>query len=423
MLFILAMSQETMGTKTLFTKFGALCTFLILFSTQVIGQQSYADFHHEEDITKKAEIGYYLWNEYLRNDLDSLKVMSVELLLSAAEEKSTFARAIGNSGLGSYLIRNGEIEVGIRHIEESKKYFEQKEDYTILSENYNELGNAHYLAGEYEKAIKSYLASLRYGGLSPDLTAAFSGKLGLGRSYCAIGDTAVGLFTVEKYKDESIKHMKFESAADAYAFMGMIEMDRGNMDLSREYYEKSIVFSGKSKSKSHLSHAYNNKAILHFNLGEADSSLMYFEKSLRLRERIGHHKGIIESNYNVGFFHLEMGDFHNAYIHFNKSAKLARERNFRGDESDALQELLGICNELDYISESERIEKRLDELTTYLENKKSEDQEIIAYAQKVIKEAEMSDEEEVVEEGSSLYMWIIGIVVVIVGFFLFRMKR
>ncbi len=413
-----------MKIKTLFTKpliLGVLAT--ILFSN-VFGQKTYADFHNETDINKKAEIGYFLWNEYLRNDLDSLKIMAVELLLSAAEEGSTFARAVGNTSLGSYLIRNGEMEVGIRHLEDSKKYFEQKEDYTLLSEAYNELGNGHYLSGEYQDAIKSYLASLRYGSLSPDLTAAFNGKLGLGRAYCAVGDTIVGLLTVEKYKDEAVKHMKFESAADAYAYMGMIEIERGDFDASRRYYEKSIVYSGKSDSKAHLSHAYNNKAILHFNLGENDSSLLYFEKSLKLRERIKHHKGIIESYYNLGFYHLETGDFHNAYIYFNKSAKLAKEQKFKGDEKDALQELMGLCNQLEYKEEAERIEQRLDELTAFMEKKKNDDSEIIAYAQKVIAEAEMKEEEdEETEEQSFSYIWLLGILALIPVLYAARKRK
>jgi len=413
-----------MPTKTLFTKICAACAFTLFLSTQVVGQQGYVDFQNEKDITKKTEIGYYLWNEYLRNDLDSLKIMAVELILSAAEEKSTFARAVGNNSLGSYLIRSGDVEGGIKHLEEAEKYFEHKEDYTLLSETYNELGNGHYLAGEYSEAIKSYLASLRYGSLSPDPTAAFNGKLGLGRSYCAIGDTSVGIFTVEKYKDQAVKHMKFESAADAYAYLGMIEMDRQNMELSREYYKKSTVFSGKSNSKAHLSHSYNNKAILHFNLGETDSSLMYFEKSLRLRERINHKKGIVESYYNIGFYYNETGDAHNAYINFNKSAELAKKYEFKGDELDALQELLNICNEQNYIEESKRIEKRQKKLSNYLEEKKTTDEEIIAYAQKVISEAEMEEEKvEPKEATSNMFLWTLGALVLILFAAAFRKRK
>ena len=44
------------------------------------------------------------------------------------------------------------------------------------------------------EAIKSYLASLSYGRHSPDLTAAFQWKTWFGTAYCAIGDTAVGMF-------------------------------------------------------------------------------------------------------------------------------------------------------------------------------------------------------------------------------------
>ena len=132
--------------------------------------------------------------------------------------------------------------------------------------------------------------------------------------------------------------MKYESAADAYAYLGMIEMDRENMDLSREYYKKSIVFSGQSQIQRLTLHMLITiKRFLHFNLGEMDSSLMYFEKSLRLRERINHKKGIIESYFNLGILYMETGDAHNAYINLNKSTELAKKYEFKGDELDALQ--------------------------------------------------------------------------------------
>ncbi len=408
MLAILAKQDRIMKPNHWSTKLIVAIAFFRVLCTPVGAQHTYASFQHEEDIVKKAEAGLYLWNEYLRNDLDSLKIMAVELMLAAAEEKNAFAKAVGESSLGSYQIRTGEIEQGIEHLNSSRRFFSKREDYDQLSINYNELGNAYYLLGKYHDAIKMYLSSLRYGALAPDPTSAFNAKIGLGRSYCATGDTAVAVHTILKYKDEAAKFRKFEAVADAYAYLGEVEMER-NPDLSREYYEKSILFSGKSNSRAHLSHAYNNMAILHFNLGELDSSLFYFEKALSIRKKINHQKGLIESYYNIGYYYKETRDYHNAYINFSKSMDFAKKNGFSGDEYDALMEMKELCETLGFKKEFAEIETRMGELDKELEKKKSADKDIIAYAEKTIREAGVLTDNPVdSKDSSSMYLWILG---------------
>lgn len=395
--------------------------FFSVFPTFSYGQNTYAQFHDTKDIVEKAEIARFLWNEYLRNDMDSLRIVTVELLESAQEAKNGFAKAIGNSSLGSYLIRTGDVEGGIWHLKEAEKYFDKKGDHLLLSETLNEIGHGYYLSGNYNEAIHAYLASIKAGEKAKsDPTAAFNGKLGLGRAYYALGDTAVGIHTIQDYKGLSIEHLKYEAAADAYAFLGMIEMDRGNNELSREYYEKSIQHSERGHSKAHLSHAYNNKAILHFNIGELDSSLMLFEQGLRIREKINHVKGIVESYYNLGFYYNELKDLHNAYIYFSKSAEVARGNDFRGDELDALKELLIICGDLGYKNELAKIEARITELEELITEKESADQEVIAYAENILKQIEVVQEVKPEEESSTIYIWLIGGAVLIAGLAMFR---
>jgi tetratricopeptide (TPR) repeat protein len=204
----------------------------------------------------------------------------------------------------------------------------------------------------------------------------------------------------------------------------MIEMDRGNSMLSREYYKKSILFSEKSNSKTHLSHAYNNKAILHFNLGETDSSLIYFEKSLRLRRKLNHVRGVVESYYNIGSYYLELSDYNNAYQNFSISEKMARENQFKVDEKDALEELLGICQVLNYEEEKKRIQNRLDQLTKFISEQKTVDKEIIEYAESVIVNANVKDVEAPAEDNSQSYIWIMSgaVLILLLGIFVRRKK-
>lgn len=402
------------------------CIFLIVFilcTPKADAQLSYSEFHAESDPSRKAASGLELWNYYLRNDLDSLKILGVELLLFAAEEGHPFCKAVGHHVLGSYLIRRGEIKKGLYHLNEAKNYYTRREDYDQLTIAYNEMGNARYLEGKYHEAIKMYLSSLKYGGLAPDLTSAFSAKIGLGKAYIASGDTVVGLKTIHEYKDQVLNFRKFESAADAYAYLGEVEMDR-NTTLSQEYFKKSVIYSVKSKSLAHLSHAYNNTAILFFNLGATDSSVHYFQKALDIRLKMDHKKAVVESYYNFGFLYKELGELKKALGYFEKSAELARVNGYKGDQRDALLEAKSICEELNLY----RLQEIVDEITRLekeMELDQSDDKEIIDYAEKVIRESKMN-EDQPADKGKgngNLIWWLLGGGLLLILLFWFFKKR
>lgn len=394
---------------------------LIGFSSFIQAQHTYSSYQAEKNISRKASAGLFLWNLYLRNNLDSLKILGVDLLLVAAEEGDAFTKAVGEQALGSYQIRSGNLEQGIFHLQEARRFYMKREDYDQLTIAYNELGNARFLQGKYQEAIKMYLSSLRFGELAPDPTAAFSAKIGLGKAYVAMGDTAVGLKTIENYKDQAALMRKFESVADAYAYMGEVEMER-NIALSKEYYEKSIIFSVKSNSKAHLSHAYNNKAIVFFNLGDLDSSLFYFNQALELRKKLKHKKGIIESYYNLAFFYQEQGKLEMALKYYELSAKEARKNGFNGDERDALLEVKAIAEKLK-LKRYDEVVSRLKALEVEMEKSRSTDDEIIAYAEKVIREADLKPEKRVEDEKSYSIVWLVGGAMLLMGGLLWRVRR
>lgn len=388
----------------------------------VLGQVSYSEFQAESDPGRKAGIGLELWNYYLRNDLDSLKILGVELMLFAAEEGHPFSKAVGQQALGSYLIRHGEIKKGLYHLNEAKNYYTQREDYDQVSIAYNELGNARFLQGKYHESIKMYLSSLKYGSMAPDVTNAFNAKIGLGKAYVAGGDTAVGIQTIIEYKDKAAQHRKFESVADAYAYLGEVEMER-NLTLSKDYYEKSIVFSQKSNSLVHLSHAYNNSAILFFNLGLNDSSLIYFQKALEIRLKMKHFKAVAESYYNLGYYYQALDNLQDALKYFEMSARVARENGMKGDERDALLEVKVICEQLRLYRLGE-VEDRIAQLEKSIELEASDDKEIIEYAEKVIRETQMKGDQKINEDkGSALFWWLIGAAIALTGLLWFLKKR
>lgn len=352
-------------------------SLIALFFVFTIHAQTvdFSDYQAAVDYNAKADVAMELWNEYVRNDLDSLQVLAHDILSVSVRENALYPKAVGEFCLASYLIRKGKFPKGIRYMESAIGFFGTRENHEILSIAYNELGHAHFLQGDYKVAIEKYNTSIKHGTLSPDPTSQFNGKLGMGKSYCAIGDTLMGIELIVAYKNESLKHLKFESVADAYAYLGEVELKR-NPALAKSHFEKSMKFSIRSKSKAHLSHSLNNQAIVYYTLGNLDSALIYFNRSLDIRKEMGHIKGISESYNNLGFYYQSLEQWEEAEQYYNLCIEHCRANNLVQDELDALNELLIIyraTKDEKGIAEIEGRAKELDHKISALNEKQESD--------------------------------------------------
>lgn len=419
MLFILAMYQIKYDLIKLFKNITLFAVFSFLLMQNSFGQMNYSDLIKERDNTKKAEIGLQLFDKYLNNDFDSLKFLAVNLLLDGSGKNIEFTRAVGEMALGVYYTQKGKIKEGLINLNRAKEYYEEIGNQKLTSEILMEIGNAHFISGNYEQAIKEYLKSMKFGERSSDETLAYAAKIGLGKAYCAIGDTSIGVFYILQYKDEVVRINKHEAAANAYAALGMIEMDRNNIPLSQEYYDKSIKHGQKAYNKKIVANAYTNKAILLFNLNELDSSLIYFEKALRLREKLNQNRGVIESYFNIASFYQATGDVDNALYYFGLSIDYSKKYGFNSDEVDALQEMLAIFKERGNKKEVHRIQERIDYLNKFISDKKTMDDEILDYAETLILDS--GNKVKSTEEKSYSFIWLLmGGIVLLLLFAIFR---
>lgn len=339
----------TWHTLILMKRFFRYYIILICFfaSYPANSQNSYDQFQEQSDLNIKSEMGMELLHHYVRFNLDSLKVAAIDLLLDASEHEHEFARAVGTRMLGSYLCKSGNQTQGLEYLAVAKEYFEKKEDYVIVSEICNAMGHAHLREGSFDKAKEAYNLSLRMGEQSNDATAAFSAKLGLGRVYINMGDTTTGMAIWHQYKLASVENEKYEGAADVYALMAQVEGDRKNSSLSQEYYGRSIEFSKRSKSKSHIAHSYANEGIRKFMQNDFDSSLYYFEKSLALRIELKAIRPILEGYYNMGSYYAGRDSLQRAIEYFEIGRKMAEKDKMWSDLKDFLEDLIIIYDSRD----------------------------------------------------------------------------
>jgi len=391
-----------------------LITFF-LFSIVSRSQVSYQQYENERDLHKKTEVAYFLLNEYSMNSLDSLRMISTELILLGKENNIDYSISTGEFGLGSFFLRTGKQHKAIEFLKSSLVYFKSIGDYQLVSEILNEIGNSYAINGEYTNAIESYISSMDFGSISTDETASFNGEIGLAKAYFSLGDTLKGESTLASYIKECIKFEKYQSISNAYGYLGMIEQDKGNEEESMSFLDKSIFYGLKSNSKIQLSHIYTNKAIVFFSVEEYDSSLVFFKKALELRKELRRPRQVCESYFNLASFFIERGDLEQAIKEVNSSIALAKSNSLIQDEYDGVELLEYIYGENGDSIAQKKQSVLLHDLKLQLEEKKELDSDLVDYITEV--EASLPKEKEVSQNDGRNKSWMLvaGIFIIVLA--------
>ena len=315
--------------------------FFLFFtlSLNVFGQFDFDKIFINKSPDEKVQLSQTLKNRYIKNDLDSLYLFG--LFLMSGETNLNF---LGHRYLGSYFLRSGGLDRAIIYLTKAGQHFRVLGNQSEISEISNELGNAYFLLGDYSKSSEHYMQSLRSGLKSDDLTARFNGMFGLGRSFCAKGDTIVGVHLISSFLEESIRFESYESAADASAFLGMIFSDHGDKAVSKLYYNSSIQYAKRCSTRTHLANALTNQAILDCQENRMKSAESNFLKSLEYREKQGARKPTVEAHFNLGNYYMMTSDLKKAEYHLSQSAQIAHESKMITDEFDAIEVLIELFN-------------------------------------------------------------------------------
>ncbi|MCH2224521.1 MAG: hypothetical protein MK066_07100 [Crocinitomicaceae bacterium] len=321
-------------------------------------QVAFEDFLEETDSQVKVEMGVELWDYYTRNNVDTLRLIGDELLINTSE-LDVLGEAVANGVMGSYYFRTGELRSCILFFSNAIKLFESLGNFDLLTDCYNEVGNCLYSQGYYNQASYFFQKSLLVGKEALDKTSSFSGLIGLGKTYCAVGDSSVGINLIWKYCTLSKLNHKWEALGNASAYLAQVCEENGEVELSRSLYSMSIESAKKSDSRTLLANGFNNQAIVWFESDDYDSSLFYFKKSLMVRMEIGKVKAVCESYFNLGNFFWGINSMDSSELYFRKAYRYGRKNQLQGDVVDALENLVDLYIELGYKGKMERASAEL----------------------------------------------------------------
>ena len=358
--------RSSLGKKVVL----ALSCFVILCNSLSFGQNKYdfSAFKNEKNHFRKAKIALELSAEYVRYNIDSLKILAEELKESS--NKNGFSRAISCRILGIYEVRKGDFSNGILLLKSAKNYSLSMLDLELLTSDINELGNAYFLKGDFKTAEFYYKTSLDIGEDSPNETDAFLALVNLARIHILQKKYSEAKQELEKYIFLATKNEKWEAVANAYAVFADLALEQKNYKLAKLYCENSFSFSNKTMKSYFYLNALTNKAIIFFLSNEKKQALELFQKILRDRKTENIPHKIFEAYFNLADYFWYF-DKLVSKTYIDSCSQLAKKQGLLGLELEAIEFKIEKLKLLEFEDAKAKLEVKIRELEN--NNKKERD--------------------------------------------------
>lgn len=324
--------RSSLGKKVVL----ALSCFVILCNPLSFGQNKYdfSSFKNEKNHLRKAKIALELSAEYVRYNIDSLKILAEELKKS--NNKNAFTRAISCRILGIYEVRKDDFNNGVVLLKAAKNYSLSMQDLELLTSDMNELGNAYFLKGDFKTAEFYYKTSLDIGEDSPNETDAFLALVNLARIHILQKKYSEAKQELEKYIFLATKNEKWEAVANAYAVFADLALEQKNYGLAKLYCEKSFSAANKTMKSYFYLNSLTNKALVYFLSNEKKQALELFQKILRDRKTENIPYKIFEAYFNLAGYFVE-SDKNISEKYSDSCLQLAKKQGLLGLELEAIK--------------------------------------------------------------------------------------
>lgn len=312
---------------------------LLHLSSFCYGQSVYnfSQFSYESDPKNKATIALELLKYYNRYNLDSLNILGVDLKKSNEQIDDNYVKATYQRIFGMFDVRKGFMEEGLKLLKSSRSIFLNLGDDELICEAFNETGICYLLMNDFERAKNNFNTSIKFGKSCKSNSFSYLAKINLAQCYYENGDLTSAQFYAKKYIQQALKENKFESIANAYSFLGQIQLDQKNIEKSLIYFEQQMKNAEKSSSPYILIRAKNNLAITRFYQGKKEAALILFSEVLADRKKQGVIAYTCDAYLNLGEIYTELGEYKKGWKYIDSSLILAKNHGLISHRIEALK--------------------------------------------------------------------------------------
>jgi len=190
---------------------------------------------------------------------------------------------------------------------------------------YNRIGKVYRLEGNYEKALKYDIKSLKAVESIPDSKNKALYLNNIGIDYYRINDFEKALdfltesLTMRKNISDSL------GTADSYNNLAMVYDDMGERDKALDYYHKALGYYQQIDEPDGVAAVYNNIAGVYYQMEEPDKVLEFALKSLDIRKKMKNKRNIAFNMINIGSLYRIQGNYDSAISFVKQGIELAKE--------------------------------------------------------------------------------------------------
>jgi tetratricopeptide (TPR) repeat protein len=309
----------------------------ILFTAHLsFASVTYKHYLFDKNTHSKSNKALVLWEHYISNSIDSLRILGTNLYRVSEIEKSNYGKAIAQRLLGCYDVRTGKIDRGIRLLKASENYFLAKNDFEMICESMNEIGIAYFLKGDLETAESFFKASLKYGEESPVESNSYLAEVNLAKVYFEKNEVAKAEFLLNHYISKTIQENKFESASNAYSLLGEIALNLNRLKTAQRYFDKQLFYAKKSGNSTYISRALNNQAISAYYKNQSVKAISLFNEVLKRRKQEHFPFNTYDAYFNLArFYYPDQLDFSLKYI--DSCFKIAKNHSLKKQELEVYE--------------------------------------------------------------------------------------
>lgn len=193
--------------------------------------------------------------------------------------------------------------------------------------SYKTLGNTQYMQGSLKEAITYYEQGLQEYFSINNIDGVASCENNIGLVYNDMGDYEKAM----KFHLKTLKlreEMKDEKGiAKSLLNIGNVYLNQENLEEALKYYEKSAQICEKINLLVDLANNYNNMGNIYKRQKKNEKAIEVFEKAARIFEKIVNLRGLVIVELNLGDVYLDAQDFNKALKSYDKVLPIAEKMN------------------------------------------------------------------------------------------------
>jgi tetratricopeptide (TPR) repeat protein len=361
---------------------------------------------------------------------DSLKVLGEDLFLYGIDQHYYPAIEQGKLTLADYFILTGKTSDGITMAKALLSNMEERGDDRMLCAACRTISFGYIIQKDSKSAYHWAFRASRYGNGNPDPIVRAEALGNLAESFFLKNNPEKAIETYRKYITLIRPHKKYRSMSAAYARMGDMYRQEGDIPMASRFFRYSMKYAKLSKRTTPLAHALNNLAIIYFEQGDTAHARKYFERALALRQKTQDTKAISESYYNLGDYHFYISQTEKATRWYQRSLDIAKRNDLKNEQADALRAMAAVAKAGgDYKGATDYLEQFVELQQQIIVQNSSDDEEVAGLQQTIIRlEAENAVHHKgfQAEQGffaSIKWEWIVIVLLVVLLGYAFVVRR